>query len=103
MTFEWHGGALWMILGGRFYTNTTWIEGVLAPTVKLNGAALGPGPVMGWARPNQGGALALVSYSDIPNLAIGTNTLTISIAPASQTTVDRAMIDGLIVEWPYAA
>lgn len=99
MDFTWYGGRVWVILGGRFYTNGTYVEGTFSPTVKVNGVQLTPAPVQGWARPSQGGAFGLASYSSVPSLTLGTNTITATIAPAAQTTVDRAMIDGLIIEW----
>jgi hypothetical protein len=99
MDFTWYGGRAWMILGGRFYTNGTYVEGTFSPTVKVNGVQLTPAPVQGWARPGQGGAFGLASYSSVPSLVLGTNTIIATIAPAAQTTVDRAMIDGLIFEW----
>jgi hypothetical protein len=100
MDFEWYSGRVWVVLGGRFYTNGTYVEGTFTPTVKINGVQLTPAPVQGWARPNQGGAFGLAAYSSISNLTVGTNTITATIAPAAQSTVDRAMIDGLIIEWP---
>jgi hypothetical protein len=102
MEFPWFGGRVWVILGGRFYTNGSYIEGTFTLPVKVNGTQLVPAPVQGWARPGQGGAFGLAAYSDVPNLTAGTNTLTVAVSPAAQTTVDRAFLDGLIIEWPQA-
>jgi hypothetical protein len=102
MEFPWFGGRVWVVLGGRIYTNGTYVEGTFTPTVKINGVQLTPAPVQGWARPGQGGAFGLAAYSSVPNLTAGTNTLDVTISPAQQPSVDRAFLDGLIIEWPQA-
>jgi hypothetical protein len=73
-----------------------------APTVKINGTNLGPAPVVGWVRQGQGGAFGLASYASPSSVITGDNTLTVALPVFAQGTVDRAMLNGLIVEWPVA-
>lgn len=58
-------------------------EGERSPVDSDSGAGLGA--------PGSGGAFDLAAYSSISNLTAGMNTLTVTIAPAAQTTVDRAL------------
>lgn len=103
MNFPWYGGRMWISVGGRFYTNGTFTSGPVIADVRINNSALIPFPIMGWGTTNAGGVLGLTSYEAPTNMTRDyNNQLTVRIQSSQMSSVDRLMLNGLMIEWPQA-